>query len=81
MGWGPTEEKVHSICLILLVSPSALLCQASSKADLQGWLAQTCRRLSGYQAQVFPVQAGCCSPGRSRRGQELKEEVILTIKY
>ena len=60
-----------------MISSPALQCQVSSKADLQGWLAQTCHRLSDYQALVFPVQAGCCSPGRRRRGQVQKEEDSL----
>ena len=66
-GWGLTEGKVHLNCLILMVFRPVWQCQVSSKADLQGWLAWTCHRLSGYQARVFPVQEGCCPPGRSRR--------------
>ena len=77
MGWGPEEGKVHWSCLILLVSPPTLQCPVSSKADLLEWLAETCHRLSSYQARVFPAQAGCCSPGRSRMGQAQMEEDFL----
>ena len=73
-GWGPEEGKVHWICLILLVPPPDLRCQVSSKADLQGWLAWTCHRLSGYQPLVCPVLEWWCYPGRSRKGQVQKAE-------
>ena len=76
-GWGPTEGKDHLFCLIVLDSPPTLQCQVSSRADLQGWLAWTCHILSGYQAQISSVQAGFSPPGRSRRGQEQKEEDSL----
>ena len=76
-GSGPKEGKVHWSCLILLDSPPTLQGRESSKADLLEWLAQTCHRLSSCQAQDFPAQADCCSPGRSRRGQVQMEEDSL----
>ena len=57
----------------LLASSPAVQCRSSSRADLQGWLAQTRHKLSGCQALAFSVQAGCCLLGRSRREQVQKE--------
>ena len=56
-------------CLLPLASSPVLQCQLSSRAGLQGWLAQTCHKQSGFQALVFSVQGCCCPLGRSRRGQ------------
>ena len=74
MDLGPPEEKVHLPCLILLDFSPVLQCWESSKVGLQGWWAQTCHKLSNYQAQAFAVQADYCFSGRSRRGQVQKEE-------
>ena len=52
----------------LPIAPSPVLqCQSSSRAGLQGWLAQTCHKPSGSQALAFSLQAGCGLLGRSRR--------------
>ena len=53
---------------------------ASSKADHQERVAQTCHTLLYYQVQVFVVQEDCYLLGRSRRGQALKEEDFLGCK-
>ena len=54
------------ISLLSFASSPVLQCRSSSRAGLQGWLAQTCHKLSGCQALAFSVQACCCPLGRSR---------------